>query len=95
MSEKMNPESVPGIAPDFTRLVKQYQAAVLRVCYLYLCDRSQAEDAVQDRRLKAEWPEAVPSRAWTSGRTNRMRMRRSIVSRQSWVRATGRRTRWA
>ena len=35
------------------------------------------------------------SPAWTSGRTNRMRMRRSIVSRQSWVRATGRRTRWA
>ena len=53
MSEKRNPESVPGTAPDFTRLVKQYQAAVLRVCYLYLCDRSQAEDAVQETFLKA------------------------------------------
>ena len=52
MSEKRNPESVPGTAPDFTRLVKQYQAAVLRVCYLYLCDRSQAEDAVQETFLK-------------------------------------------
>ena len=52
MSEKRNPESVPGTAPDFTRLVKQYQAAVFRVCYLYLCDRSQAEDAVQETFLK-------------------------------------------
>ena len=52
MSEKRNPESVPGTTPDFTRLVKQYQAAVLRVCYLYLCDRSQAEDAVQETFLK-------------------------------------------
>ena len=39
-------------APELERLVAQYQGAVLRTCYLYLCDRSQAEDAVQETFLK-------------------------------------------
>ena len=39
-------------APELERLVAQYQGAVLRTCSLYLCDRSQAEDAVQETFLK-------------------------------------------
>ena len=39
-------------ARELERLVAQYQGAVLRTCYLYLCDRSQAEDAVQETFLK-------------------------------------------
>ena len=39
-------------ASELERLVGQYQTAVLRTCYLYLCDRSQAEDAVQETFLK-------------------------------------------
>ena len=39
-------------AAELERLVEQYQTAVLRTCYLYLCDRSQAEDAVQETFLK-------------------------------------------
>ena len=51
MSEEANPVSgQPGL--DFDRLLEQYQVPVLRVCYLYLCDRSQAEDAVQETFLR-------------------------------------------
>ena len=39
-------------ASELERLVEQHQTAVLRTCYLYLCDRSQAEDAVQETFLK-------------------------------------------
>ena len=34
-------------------LVEQYQAALLRVCYMYLRDRALAEDAVQESFIKA------------------------------------------
>ena len=51
MSEEANPVfGQPGL--DFDRLLEQYQVPVLRVCYLYLCDRSQAEDAVQETFLR-------------------------------------------
>lgn len=36
----------------FVRLVEQYQTAVLRTCYLYLCDKSLAEDASQEIFVK-------------------------------------------
>ena len=39
-------------ASELERLVEQYQTAVHRTCYLFLCDRSQAEDAVQETFLK-------------------------------------------
>jgi RNA polymerase sigma-70 factor (ECF subfamily) len=35
------------------RLVAEHQASLLRTCYLYLRDRMQAEDAVQETFLKA------------------------------------------
>lgn len=37
----------------FTRMVGQYQASILRMCFLYLRDRTAAEDAVQETFLKA------------------------------------------
>lgn len=37
----------------FCRLVEQYQTALLRVCSIYLSDRTLAQDAVQDTFLKA------------------------------------------
>lgn len=37
----------------FCRLVEQYQNPLLRMCYLYLQDRTLAEDAVQETFLKA------------------------------------------
>ena len=51
MSREISPETV-WPAQELDRLVKQYQVAVLRTCYLYLHDRSQAEDAVQETFLK-------------------------------------------
>ena len=47
----------PDIAQEreviLERLVQTYQGALLRTCYLYLRDASQAEDAVQETFLKA------------------------------------------
>lgn len=40
-------------AQTFVHLVEQYQTALLRICYVYLQDRSLAEDAVQETFLKA------------------------------------------
>ena len=37
----------------FERLVARYQAALLKYCFLYLKDREQARDAVQDTFFKA------------------------------------------
>ena len=51
MSRVISPETVRP-AQELDRLVEQYQVAVLRTCYLYLHDRSQAEDAVQETFLK-------------------------------------------
>lgn len=45
----------PAISRDeaFTRMANQYQGAILRMCFLYLRDRTAAEDAVQETFLKA------------------------------------------
>ena len=51
MSMEVSPDTVRP-AQELDRLVEQYQVAVLRTCYLYLHDRSQAEDAVQETFLK-------------------------------------------
>ena len=52
MGEETKPVSGPPVCLDFDSLLEQYQVPVLRVCYLYLCDRSQAEDAVQETFLR-------------------------------------------
>ena len=51
MSMEVFPDTVRPVQ-ELDRLVEQYQVAVLRTCYLYLHDRSQAEDAVQETFLK-------------------------------------------
>ena len=51
MSMEVFPDAVRP-ARELDRLVEQYQVAVLRTCYLYLHDQSQAEDAVQETFLK-------------------------------------------
>ena len=38
---------------DFVQLVEEHQTALLRMCYMVLRDRQQAEDAVQETFLKA------------------------------------------
>ena len=45
----------PNSSPEeiLTQIVRQYQSALLRMCYLYLHDRTAAEDAVQETFLKA------------------------------------------
>lgn len=43
----------------FTQLVDEYQKPLLNLCYMYLRDRTQAEDAVQETFLKAY--RALPS----------------------------------
>ena len=40
-------------AQALTRMVAEYQGALLRMCYLYLQDASAAQDAVQETCLKA------------------------------------------
>lgn len=52
MSNVMGPDNTPHRNQEFERLVEQYQMAVLRTCYLYLCDKSLAEDAVQETFIK-------------------------------------------
>ena len=52
----MSNVSGPGTAPNrnqaFVRLVDQYKDQVLRMCFLSLCDRTLAEDAMQETFLK-------------------------------------------
>lgn len=45
----------PDSSPEcrLTRLVDQYQAVLLQMCFMYLHDRTMAEDAVQETFLKA------------------------------------------
>lgn len=49
METVVNAES----AEDFQRMVEQYQAGLLRTCYVMLRDYALAEDAVQETFLKA------------------------------------------
>ncbi len=51
MAAVLGPSSTPE--ETFTRMVGQYQVALKRMCYLYLHDRTAAEDAVQETFLKA------------------------------------------
>ena len=48
----MGPDNAPHRNQKFERLVEQYQTAVLRLCYLYLRDKSLAEDASQETFVK-------------------------------------------
>ncbi len=52
MSDCMGPYTAPDRDRVFERLVEEYQEPVLRMCYFYLCDKTQAEDAAQETFLK-------------------------------------------
>lgn len=52
MSNVMGPDTAPNRDQRFERLVDQYQESVLRTCFLYLCDKTLAEDATQETFLK-------------------------------------------
>jgi RNA polymerase sigma-70 factor (ECF subfamily) len=52
VSNVAGPDTAPNRDQRFERLVDQYQEAVLRTCYLYLRDKTQAEDATQETFLK-------------------------------------------
>ena len=52
VSNVKSPDSAPHRDQEFERLVEQYPTAVLRTCYLYLCDKSLAEDASQETFVK-------------------------------------------
>ena len=52
VSNVSDPNTAPNRNLKFEELVDKYQKPVLHICYLYLCDKSLAEDAVQDTFLK-------------------------------------------
>ena len=52
MSNVTGPDTAPNHDQRFERLVDQYQESVLRTCYLYLCDKTLAEDATQETFLR-------------------------------------------
>ena len=52
VSNVMGPNTAPNHDQIFERLVDQYQESVLRTCFLYLCDKTLAEDATQETFLK-------------------------------------------
>ena len=53
MGVVQGPDSDQDQNERFERLVNQCQASLLRTCYMYLRDREQAEDAVQETFFKA------------------------------------------
>ena len=52
MSNVKGPDNAPDRDQRFERIVGQYQAQVVRMCFLYLCDKTLAEDAMQETFLK-------------------------------------------
>ena len=52
MSNVTGPDTAPGRDQRFISLVDQYQEPLLCMCCLCLCDKSQAEDAVQETFLR-------------------------------------------
>ena len=53
MSRIKSPDRAQDPNHELERLVLQYQQSLLRTCFLYLRDRTLAEDAVQETFLKA------------------------------------------
>lgn len=52
MSNIKGPDSAQNHDREFERLVHEYQKTLLRMCYLYLRDKTLAEDAVQETFIK-------------------------------------------
>ena len=51
MSNVKGPDNAPDRDQRFERIVGQYQEQVVRMCFLYLCDKTLAEDAMQETFL--------------------------------------------
>ena len=49
----MGNAAVPGAVQQLENWIAQYADAILRICFIYLRDISQAEDAMQDTFIKA------------------------------------------
>ena len=52
MSNAAGPDTALERDQRFEQLVERYQQPLLRMCCLYLCDKSLAEDAVQETFIK-------------------------------------------
>ena len=52
VSDVMGPDTAQKRGERFECLVNRYQEPILRMCYLYLRDKTLAEDAVQETFLK-------------------------------------------
>ena len=53
MSNVTGPDNAQDRSRRLEELVDRYQEQVTRMCFLYLCDKTMAEDAVQETFLKA------------------------------------------
>lgn len=52
MSNVKGPDNAPDRNQRLEQLVDRYQEQVMRMCFLYLCDKTLAEDAMQETFLK-------------------------------------------
>ena len=52
MSNVKGPDNAPDRNQRLEQLVDRYQEQVMRMCFLYLCDKTMAEDAMQETFLK-------------------------------------------
>lgn len=52
MSNVKGPDNAPDRNLRFEQIVERYQEQVVRMCFLYLCDKTLAEDAMQETFLK-------------------------------------------
>ena len=52
MSNDKGLDKAPNRDQRFEQIVTQHQKSVLHICYLYLCDKTLAEDATQETFLK-------------------------------------------
>ncbi len=53
MSNVKGPDNAPDRSQRLEQLIDRYQEQVMRMCFLYLCDKTMAEDAMQETFLKA------------------------------------------
>ena len=61
MSNVKGPDNAPDRNQRLEQLVDRYQEQVMRMCFLYLCDKTLAEDAMQENMLTKRWPKITPS----------------------------------
>ncbi len=52
MSNVKGPDNAPDRSQRLEQLIDRYQEQVMRMCFLYLCDKTMAEDAMQETFLK-------------------------------------------